>query len=235
MLSYLNEENNSEQQENIEKETSRQAIKQQDYIAPSAGNNNVRNTTILLSILFIVGGAVLFFMIKKVTPQAADAAVSSEQAVLEARLKQQLDVNMKNADAVDQLLQKFQRESPQVNSGRLKKNPFHIHWALEKSDRIKAVEQAKKLEDARLKEMALSANKVVVKDGAAIEVLPVIEIEPEFKLQAVMQIDDGYCCMLNDKLYNVGQEIEGYKIIGITKKSVTLDKSGKRKELKTEY
>ncbi len=49
---------------------------------------------------------------------------------------------------------------------------------------------------------------------------------PDMQLQAIMQTDEGYCCMIEDKILYEGDTIKGYKVVQIGDDFVKLELEG---------
>jgi hypothetical protein len=197
MLDYLKEANSLKKQENASGAAEQgQAAPQDDFIVPAAQERSVKQGTVLLIILFAVGAGVLWFMVKKAAPQAANAAVTAEDSVIESALAKVTGSSLEVFKSVDSVMSKFSDYSKarQVKVNELQKNPFtHDKYAHGQVVRESAGGDDSEELDARA-----------------------------MQLQSIIKTPRGNCCMIDDHIAYKGQAIQGWKITAIGDKSVEL-------------
>ena len=117
------------------------------------------------------------------------------------------------ATKVDDIVGRFSQISAvdQVNVTELKKNPFRRDAILGVGTEPTAP-SASELENTRREEVQRQAGKL--------------------QLFSIMNSAQGGCCMINDKLLNVGQSIGGFTVSKITEDSVELTNNGVTIQLK---
>ena len=190
-----------------------QVSREEDFLVPTEHGKNTKQSTLILIVLFVVGALCVWFMIKKTTPGAASAAPNPEEAKIEQTLA--LLTGMKAdlaAVKVDDFVGRFSQISAvdQVNVAELKKNPFRRDLVLGAAE--PPAPAAADLESVRKEEIKRLAGKL--------------------QLFSIMNSAQGGCCMINDKLLNVGQTIEGFLVTMITADTVELTNNGVTTQLK---
>jgi hypothetical protein len=190
-----------------------QVSREEDFLVPTEHGKNTKQSTLILVALFVVGALCVWFMIKKTTPGAASAAPNPEEAKIEQTLA--LLTGMKAdlaAVKVDDFVGRFSQISAvdQVNVTELKKNPFRRDLVLGAAE--PPAPAAADLESVRREEIKRLAGKL--------------------QLLSIMNSSQGGCCMINDKLLNVGQSVEGFLVTKITEDSVELTNNGVPIQLK---
>lgn len=178
----------------------------QDYLTVSGHGRKLRQSTILLLVLFGVGVLGVLFMIKKTTPAQA-AAASDDQAKLDAAIAQltgmQTEVNTQMNSVVGRFYQ--QNAIGQVGVDELKKNPFK----LEKGSGLIGDGEDKQLLEDRIRRATAG-----------------------LQLWSITSTPRGLCCMVNDKVLYVGDQINELTVKNITDKIVVLEQNGVITELK---
>ena len=179
--------------------------KEQQYLTVAAQGKDVRKMTMLLAVLFVIGLLCLLFMIKKSVPQSATAASNSvEETQIQKAIERITGVGSDLFKRMDQIVNKFYEFSDvqQVRVNELVKNPFERQIFLANAD--KNPDSFKKPE----------------------------RIRPDLQLLAILQTDEGYCCMINDKNLYEGDTIEGFKVTQIGDDFVKLELEGVETVLK---
>jgi preprotein translocase subunit SecG len=98
----------------------------EEYLTVANQDKNVRRGTIILAVFFVTGLLCLWFMIKKTKLQPVAAAVTTEEAQIEAALSELTGVESEMTGGMKEIVNKFYEFS---NAGQLKlneltKNPF---------------------------------------------------------------------------------------------------------------
>jgi hypothetical protein len=188
-----------------------QVSREEDFLVPTEHGKNTKQSTLILVVLFVVGALCVWFMIKKSTPGSANAAPNPEEAKIEAIVTQMIGIKTES-DKVDDIVGRFSQisEVDQVNVTELKKNPFRRDLVLGAAE--PTAPPAADLESIRKEEIKRLAGKL--------------------QLFSIMYSSQGGCCMINDKLLNVGQTVEGFLVTKITEDCVELSNNGVTIQLK---
>lgn len=189
-----------------------QVSREEDFLVPAEHGKNTKQSTLVLITLFVVGALCVWFMIKKSTPGSAGAAPNPEEAKIEAAIAQLTGIQSEVTNKVDDIVGRFSQisEVDQVNVTELKKNPFRRDLVLGAAE--PPTTAAADLESMRRDEVKRQAGKL--------------------QLLSIMNSSQGGCCMINDKLLNVGQSIEGFVVTKITEDCVELTNNGVPIQLK---
>ncbi len=204
MLSFLNEDKpndsgpvnelNAEQNEADQEQISNQ----DDYLVPAQHGKNLKQSTIILASLFAIGALVVLFMIKKTTPSSADAAQSDAQKQIEAVLGELARVEGNIAEH-NKIVGRFydSADLDQIKVSELKKNPFRSDLGP-----ITQTDDAPKQSNWKREEIEAKVQSL--------------------RLLSIMESPEGGCCMIDDKLLNVGDQIKGLTVTKISGKFVYL-------------
>ncbi|MBN2512336.1 MAG: hypothetical protein JXB18_05310 [Sedimentisphaerales bacterium] len=184
--------------------------RQEDYLTVAGHSKKLKQSTILLIALFVIGGLSVLVMVKKATPsQAAAAQQKDEQLEIETAIAQlsgmQNEVNKEMKNVTGRL--NHLSEVGQIAVKDLKKNPFTREMTAGEVSLDNRTQMQILMEQAR-------------KQAAGLE------------LWSITASPRGACCMINDKVLYIGDEINGFKVTEIGKQSVTLERDGARVELK---
>ncbi|NLH16792.1 MAG: hypothetical protein GX455_09450 [Phycisphaerae bacterium] len=182
-----------------------QVSREEDFLVPAEHGKNAKQSTFILVALFVIGALCVWFMIKKTTPNSANAAPNPEEAKIEEIVKTITGVKTGFSE-VDAIVGRFSQISAveQVNVTELKKNPFRRDVVLGTTE--PAVPSASEQENWRREEVQRQAGKL--------------------QLFSIMNSTNGGCCMINDKLLNIGQSIEGFTVTKIEGDRVELTNNG---------
>lgn len=177
--------------------------KEQQYLTVAAQGKDVRKMTMLLAVLFVIGLLCLLFMIRKSVPQSATAASDSgEETQIEKAIERITGVGSDLFKRMDQIVNKFY-EFSDVQQVRV--------YELVKNP----FERQVFLADAPEKTDSTKA-----------------ELLKDLQLLTILQTDDGYCCMIDDKILYEGDTIKGFKVVQIGDDFVKLELEGVQKVLK---
>jgi preprotein translocase subunit SecG len=189
---------------------SSEKTQEQRYLTVAGQGKNVRRMTMFLVVLFVIGLLCLLFMIKKSVPQAATASsVGIEQSQIEKAISRLTGVGSEMFKRMDQIVKKFYEFSDveQVQVNELAKNPFALQILLANAEG-----------SSDSKEGAINAELIrqqQIRQGTK-----------DLQLLTVCQTDEGYCCMIDDKILYEGDSIKGYKISQISDSFVKLELEG---------
>jgi len=182
-----------------------------EFLTVASHGKRVRKTTTLLVVLFIIGLLCLWFMIKKTSPNAASAANgTTEDSLVESAIARLTGVKTEMFGRMDEIVGKFYEfsEVPQVKTNELAKNPFELET---KSGNVSTENEM----DARaLWQQQLRQN------------------SKGMQLWSIMQTQEGYRCMIDDKILAEGDSINSFKVIQIGGNFVKLESDGVQIELK---
>jgi hypothetical protein len=178
----------------------------QEYLTVAANSKNLRRSTILVVILVAVGLASLGYMIRKSRPQAATAAPVDDEAQIEVAISRLTGVSSEMVSRMDEIVKRFYEFSDvfQVGVGELAKNPFEVEvfgGALQ--------EEVGKTDDEEAR-------------AALIQREHLRQRASTLQLLSVMRSDKGNSCMINDRILQQGDTIEGFTISRIGGDSVEL-------------
>ena len=180
--------------------------KEQQYLTVAAQGKDVRKMTMLLAVLFVIGLLCLLFMIRKSVPQSATAASDSvEETQIEKAIERITGVGSDLFKRMDQIVKKFYEFSDvqQVRVNELVKNPFERQVFL-----------------------ADAAGKTDSKEAELLRQQWLKEKKKDMQLLTILQTDEGYCCMIDDKILYEGDTIKGFKVVQIGDDFVKLELEG---------
>jgi len=215
MLSYLKDGQSqtpaASQMENTQDGQDGSLCSQDDFLTVSGHSKKLRQSTIVLGALFVVAGAMVWFMVKKTTPAEAAVDTSESQAQIETVLAQLDTMQTEMNSQMDSVVGRFYQFNniEQVEVDELKKNPFTREYG-------KTPAAADDMERNELKFIRETARRKLA----------------EMELWSITETPNGKCCMINDKLLNVGDGINEMTVKSIDLKTVTLDYNGVLVELK---
>ena len=188
--------------ETLTKEVADKRVKKEtsdEFISAKTGIKGLKRSTIALGVLFVGGLIGLFIMIKKGAPSFASAQTQDpQQAQIDAIVVKLGGVRSEMSNKMDTIVKKFYEfaDVKQVSLDRLIKNPF------------------------RQTKVTLKAS------GKAANVAASMPKAKDFRLFSIMRSDadpNKWCCMINDKLFNVGQQISGMTVTQIGASFVILE------------
>ena len=178
----------------------------QEYLTVVANSKNLRRSTIGVVVLVAIGLAGLAYMIHKSQPQTASAEPMDDENKIEVAISRLTGVSAEMVSRMDEIVKRFYEFSDvfQVGVTELTKNPFEVEVFAEaiKEDAGQAEDeqaQAALIERERLKQRASTLT-----------------------LLSVMRSEQGNCCMINDRILQQGDTIEGFTISAIRGDSVEL-------------
>ncbi len=189
-----------------------QEMGEQDFITVSGKEKSVQRSTILFGTLFAIGVASLLFMIKKSGPDTAVAdAVKTEQAQIEQAISRVTGVRTELSLGLDKIVKKFYEFSnvEQVGVEELVKNPFQLD-GLSGPLRSAADDDESTAGNEFLKQQRIQRQK------GGLDLLSIMQGEG----------DDSGSCMINDKILNEGDSVDGFTVVSIKTKSVKLSNEG---------
>jgi hypothetical protein len=175
-----------------------------------------RTTALLMLGFVIIGVGVIYFMRLKGGP--ATAAASAESATAKTTINQFLNDKGQNLRAMEEMLRNTEKfvqqwmKPPKVSDPRLeelKSNPFRFYKP--KAADTSAADLAKM--DAKDKDRVARA-------------------AGQLKLQFVISSGTSRSCMIGNKMYTEGQEIDGFTVDKITPTAVIVKQGKWRFELK---
>lgn len=173
----------------------------QEYLTIATQSKNVRKTSILAAILFVIGLVCLWFMIRSSKPQAASAALETdEETQIELAISRLTGVGSEMLSEMDQIVAKFYEFSDvfQVQVDELVKNPFEL--------------------EVFLSNLMKKMNKQEQDDTLAAELRRQQQMQEEaegMRILSIMKSDRGFCCMIDDKILYEGDFIRSFKITRI--------------------
>ena len=187
-----------------------ESTQEQRYLTVAGQGKNVRRMTLFLVVLFVIGLLCLLFMIKKSVPQTATASsVGIEESQIEKAISRLTGVGSEMFKRMDQIVKKFYEFSDveQVRVDELVKNPFTLQIFLADAEKSSDSEEA-----------AINAEMIrrqQLRQGTK-----------DLQLLTICQMDEGYSCMIDDKILFEGDSIKGYKVSEITESFVKLELEG---------
>lgn len=178
------------------------SVTQPDYLTTAEHGKNLKQSTIILAVLFTVGALCMWFMIKKVAPQEADAAMSTEEAKIELAIAE-LTGMQSDQNQIDNIVKRFYNFSDieQINVSDLKKNPFSH-------------------------EIAVGNINKIVDPGRSVLTKEVVRKSKGLQLWSIMGSTQGGCCMINEKILYKGDVINGFTVTKIDPRFVVLESEG---------
>jgi hypothetical protein len=179
----------------------------QEYLTVATNSKSLRKSTILVAVLVAIGLVCLWLMIRKSQPQAVSAEQSDgEQVKMEAAIDRLTGVGSEMASKMDQIVRKFYEFSNvfQVQVNELVKNPFEVEVFM------KDIKEDGGTEEDTAAQAALIRRKRLKQRASTLELL------------SVMQSGDASSCMINDRLLQQGDSIEGFDIARIGSNFVEL-------------
>jgi len=163
--------------------------------------------------LVAVAAAATYFMYAKTGPQSAAAAntdVAADAAITQFLTNGQssLETMERMRASTEKVVQRFMKypANTQVPLGSLRANPFRIVAAVPKADETAAAAKRKREEER----------------AAAVRAVGGLQ------LQSVIHSDKVRACMINNALYQEGQQVDGFTIERITPGSVIVKQNGFR-------
>jgi preprotein translocase subunit SecG len=177
--------------------------KEQQYLTVAVQGKDVRKMTMLLAVLFVMGLLCLLFMIRKSVPQSATAASNGvEETQIEKAIARLTGVGSEMFKKMDQIVKKF----------------------YEFSD----------VQQVRVYELVKNPfeRQIFLTDGAKSSDSKKTEIIKDPQLLTILQTDEGYCCMIDDKILYEGDTIKGFKLVQIGDDFVKLELEGVQRVLK---
>lgn len=180
--------------------------KEQQYLTVAAQGKDVRKMTMLLAVLFGMGLLCLLFMIRKSVPRTAAAtSVNGEETQIQKAIERLTGVGSEMFKRMDQIVKKFYEFSDvrQVRVSELVKNPFENKIFLADDLQSSDSKGAELLRQQQLKQR-----------------------KKDLQLLTILQTDEGYCCMIDDKILYEGDTIKGFKVCQISDDFVKLELEG---------
>jgi preprotein translocase subunit SecG len=184
----------------------------QEYFVVAAKKENIRKSTMWLAILFGVGLLCLLFMIKKSMPQKASASAKGvEETQIQAAIGRLTGVRSEMFSKMDQIVKKFYEFSNvlQVQVNELVKNPFEMEMFL-----------------SNLGTNVESKNDDIEINDELFRQQQIAQIAKDMQLLGIMRSELGNCCMIDDKVLNLGDSIKGFKVTQIGNNFVKLQWQG---------
>ena len=183
-------------------DSSSEKAKEQQYLTVAAQGKDVRKMTMLLAVLFVMGLLCLLFMIRKSVPQSATAASNSVE---------------------ETQIEKAIKRITGVGSDMFKRMDQIVKKFYEFSD----------VQQVRVNELVKNPFEIFLADAAKTPDTTVEERpRPQLQLQAILQTDEGYCCMIEDKILYEGDTIKDFKVVQISDDFVKLELEGDQIVLK---
>lgn len=216
MLSYLKNDQNQipaaselENGPDVQTESSSEVS---EYLSCAQRGKTVKQGTIVLVLLFAVGAGSIWWMIKKSSPATAQAASDESAMQIEKVLAQLSSYQTEANGQMDSVLRRFHQSSEigQIEANELKKNPFRREVPAASEEPV---------EDLSQSQQAMLQDEVGRQAG-------------RLQLWSISARDRNSCCMINDKVLYVGNEIEGFKILKIEPHRVIVGRDGFQVELK---
>jgi len=171
-----------------------------EYLTVAASGKSVRKSTILVAVLMVVGLICLVWMIRKSQPQMASAQQGDqEQTKIEAAIGRLTGISSEMISKMDQILKKFGEFSNvlQVEVNELVKDPFEVEVFANEEVPSSAASADDSVAQA-------AGRRQRIKQRAA-----------TLGLLSVMQSGRANSCMINDKILQQGDTIEGFVITSI--------------------
>lgn len=200
MLSYLKEGNNIPAVDDTAQSGDPDAPQNQaqDYLTVSGHTQRLRQSTMLLVLMFGVGALGVWFMIRTTTPAPVEAGSEDNHAQIEAAIAQFRGEQEQINTQVHSVVNRFSQVSGvgQVSVDELQKNPFRREMASDRSD----LEQ-------RLQSQVRNAAR-------------------NLQLWSITATPRGPCCMIDDQVLYVGDEINGLTVSEIGADFVRLQRDG---------
>jgi hypothetical protein len=187
------------------------------FVTTTSREKSIKNGTIIFIAVFCVSLGCLWFMIKKTTPQAASAKTTSDDSMqIENAIAKVTGTKAEFFQSIDNVVSKFNEFSNvlQVKVNELQKNPF---------------------EHQKYSVTVLSPEQELMESAAERQRAVRNTLEQEatgMQLLSIMKSPKGNSCMINDKMLNKGDTIDGWQVMEITDKSVKLSAQGMQKTLK---
>jgi len=188
---------------------------EQEYLTISAQDKNARKSTLLLAVFFGLGVLCLLFMIKKSTPQTA-SAMDTEDTQIEVAITRLTGVRSEMFNGLERIVKKFYEFSnvQQVTINELTKNPFENEMSL---GDLKSISDTEGMDPDK---MNIIRQQQMMQQTKGIEV------------QSIMQLEQGNCCMIDDKLLFEGDSIKNFTVKQIGNNFVTLEADNMETTLK---
>ena len=172
-----------------------------DFLVPSASEKKVKYSTFILMAVFIAGIAALFIMVKNSTFSKAEAGLSEQDLKIESAIARLKSSRAQFNTKMTDVVNKISDISvvEQVEVHQLKKNPF---------------KRGAFFSSANVNEFDIRADLKKTAEG--------------FQLWTIMESDQKKSCMINDKILNLNDEIDGFAVKQIGEGFVVLV-SGRKK------
>lgn len=209
MLSFIRDQGAQLPQERKDKQDKETVCgPEQKYIGIATKAKQVRKGTYILCGLFCLGIVCLIFMIKKSSPAKASAASVTEETQIENVITRLIGVKKEIFGHMDEIVKKFYEFSdiPQVKVSELVKNPFKIEQF---TGGLKTV--PKESAESSDIDMELLWQQRIMQQSSGMQLL------------SIMQSEQGYCCMIDNKIFHEGDYVRGFKISRITDSYVQLE------------
>ena len=212
MLNYLKDGNGIPAVDETSQQVENTPDSSQEYLTVAQHGKTARQGTIILMILFVVGGLGVWFMIQKVVPAQVQAASEEETQEIDLVLAQLDSFQNQVSGQMDSVVGRFYQASElgQIEVQELKKNPFCIEASQAEE---KKEEKKQELEKQQQRRMQIEAEAA------------------QLDLFGITRRDQGNCCMINDKILFVGNQINGFTVQSISTQKVRLEKDGVVTEL----
>ena len=188
----------------------------ESFIYEEAPRSQVSRGTLLLFGLAAIAGGVIWFMYVRNGPEAASAA-SAEAKNADQTITQFLSSGTKNIEQMQQMLRNTEgivdqfRKYPaisQIPLSQLQTNPFRFRTLTEPTDQNLTNRQRENERNAAVKAVQ------------------------QLSLRSIMHSETHRACMINNSLYQEGQQVDQFTIERITPDSVIVKTGVYRFELK---
>jgi len=181
------------------------------------GKKPLNRTTVVLFGLIVLGGAALYYMHLRTGPAAASAASNeTANATIDQFLNGgessvlQMQRMLRDTEKVIQQFLKYPTV-PQIPLKDLQQNPFRQTAAKTGNENVSESEAKRRKEEERQQ---------------------IVKAVQGLQLQSIMHSTGHNACMINNTLYQEGQQIDGFTIEKISANSVVVKNGTYRFELK---
>ncbi len=215
MLSFMKEdnlENLTPQEQSDGHEAPNGVDNQQAFYTVASKSKKTRKSTMALIIVFCLGIGVLVFMIKDAAPAKAQASkTKGDDTQIEQAISRLIGVRTEIFDNLEKIVNKFYEFSDveQIEVDELVKDPFKLDVVA--GDFSGSMDQDTELDhDALLEARRREMQRQLSKKTHGMQLL------------SIMQTQQGFCCMVDDKILYEGDMIKEFKVAEITADSVKL-------------